>query len=231
MPPATLCERAGDHELERVRRATSGDRRRGVHRLHLQRQQHRSATRMTRGRSSPSPTSHHDASKCLRDVHDRWRLGSNCGRSSRLTDPRSQDGSRHGRTTEPVHRGRRAGAGGEARPLRAVPGQRREVVSRLLAVPQVDVGLRSTVSSERSLRCRTRSGSGTASGFGFRYYDVDGNEIASGANTANRAKIARVDLIARARTARTFAPPAFRTARTQQYRDSLAVSVMIRNRQ
>jgi len=75
------------------------------------------------------------------------------------------------------------------------------------------------------------SGSGTASGFAFRYYDVDGNEIASGANTANREKIARVDLIARARTASNVRTAGVQNGATAQYRDSLAVSVMIRNRQ
>jgi hypothetical protein len=44
------------------------------------------------------------------------------------------------------------------------------------------------------------STSSSGTGIGFRYYDVDGNEIASGANATNRAKIARVDFIARART-------------------------------
>ena len=75
------------------------------------------------------------------------------------------------------------------------------------------------------------SGSGTASGFVFRYYDVDGNEIASGANMANREKIARVDLIARARTASNVRTAGVQNGATAQYRDSLAVSVMIRNRQ
>ena len=72
------------------------------------------------------------------------------------------------------------------------------------------------------------SGSGT--GVGFRYYDVDGNEIASGANAANRAKIARVDLIARARTSSNVKAAGFQNGVNQQYKDSLAVSVMLRNR-
>jgi prepilin-type N-terminal cleavage/methylation domain-containing protein len=72
------------------------------------------------------------------------------------------------------------------------------------------------------------SGSGT--GVGFRYYDVDGNEIASGANAANRAKIARVDLIARARTSAIVKAAGIQGGVKQQYKDSLAVSVMLRNR-
>jgi prepilin-type N-terminal cleavage/methylation domain-containing protein len=71
---------------------------------------------------------------------------------------------------------------------------------------------------------------GTASGFAFRYYDVDGNEIASGANTANREKIARVDLVARARTSSNVRAEGIQGGVKQQYRDSLAVSVMLRNR-
>ena len=72
------------------------------------------------------------------------------------------------------------------------------------------------------------SGSGT--GVGFRYYDVDGNEIASGADSANRSKIARVDLIARARTSSNVRAAGFQNGANQQYKDSLAVSVMLRNR-
>lgn len=72
------------------------------------------------------------------------------------------------------------------------------------------------------------SGSGT--GVGFRYYDVDGNEIASGADATNRAKIARVDLIARARTSSNVRAAGFQNGADQQYKDSLAVSVMLRNR-
>jgi len=72
---------------------------------------------------------------------------------------------------------------------------------------------------------------GSASGLGFRYYDVDGNEIASGADSATRAKIARVDLIARARTSSNVRAAGIQNGADQQYRDSLAVSVMLRNRQ
>jgi len=74
------------------------------------------------------------------------------------------------------------------------------------------------------------SSSSSGTGVGFRYYDVDGNEIASGANAANRAKIARVDLIARARTSSNVKAAGFQGGANQQYRDSLAVSVMLRNR-
>ena len=72
------------------------------------------------------------------------------------------------------------------------------------------------------------SGSGT--GIGFRYYDVDGNEIASGADATNRARIARIDLIARARTSANVRTAGIQNGADQQYRDSLAVSVMLRNR-
>ena len=72
--------------------------------------------------------------------------------------------------------------------------------------------------------------SGAGTGVGFRYYDVDGNEIASGADAANRAKIARVDLIARARTSSNVKAAGFQNGANQQYKDSLAVSVMLRNR-
>jgi len=74
------------------------------------------------------------------------------------------------------------------------------------------------------------SGAG-ATGFGFRYYDVDGVEIASGAGPTERARIARVDLVARARTASKVRAAGIQGGATQQYKDSLAVSVMIRNRQ
>ena len=74
------------------------------------------------------------------------------------------------------------------------------------------------------------SSSSSGTGVGFRYYDVDGNEIASGATAANRAKIARVDLIARARTSSNVKAAGFQNGANQQYRDSLAVSVMLRNR-
>jgi len=69
-----------------------------------------------------------------------------------------------------------------------------------------------------------------STGVGFRYYDVDGNEIASGANATNRALIARVDLIARARTSGIIKAGGIQGGVNQQYRDSLAVSVMLRNR-
>ena len=72
--------------------------------------------------------------------------------------------------------------------------------------------------------------SNSASGIGFRYYDVDGVEIASGANAPNRARIARVDLIARARTRGVVKASGIQNGVQQQYRDSLAVSVMLRNR-
>jgi hypothetical protein len=71
---------------------------------------------------------------------------------------------------------------------------------------------------------------GTASGLGFKYYDVDGVEIASGADATNRARIARVDLIARARTAANVRAAGIQGGANQQYQDSLAVSVMLRNR-
>ena len=74
------------------------------------------------------------------------------------------------------------------------------------------------------------SGSGTATGVGFRYYDVDGNEIASGADATNRARIARIDLIARARTLSNVRAAGIQNGVDQQYKDSLAVSVMLRNR-
>ena len=74
------------------------------------------------------------------------------------------------------------------------------------------------------------SASSSGTGVGFRYYDVDGNEIASGSNAANRAKIARVDLIARARTSSNVKAAGFQNGANQQYKDSLAVSVMLRNR-
>jgi hypothetical protein len=72
---------------------------------------------------------------------------------------------------------------------------------------------------------------GTGTGLSFRYYDVDGNEIASGANATDRARIARVDLIARARTATNVRAAGIQAGLDQQYKDSLAVSVMLRNRQ
>ena len=74
------------------------------------------------------------------------------------------------------------------------------------------------------------TGSGTATGFGFRYYDVEGVEIAAGADEDDRKRIARVDLIARARTSQIHAA-GIQNGVSQQYKDSLAVSVMLRNRQ
>jgi len=71
---------------------------------------------------------------------------------------------------------------------------------------------------------------GSASGLGFRYYDVDGNEIAASPDSAGRSKIARVDLIARARTSGNVRAAGIQNGANQQYRDSLAVSVMLRNR-
>jgi type II secretory pathway pseudopilin PulG len=71
---------------------------------------------------------------------------------------------------------------------------------------------------------------GSASGVVFKYYDVDGNEIASGANAANRRLIARVDLIVRARTSANVRAAGIQGGANQQYKDSLAVSVMLRNR-
>jgi hypothetical protein len=68
-------------------------------------------------------------------------------------------------------------------------------------------------------------------GIGFKFYDVDGNEIASGAATTERAKIARIDLIARAKTSSNVRAAGIQGGVSQQYRDSLAASVMIRNRQ
>ena len=75
------------------------------------------------------------------------------------------------------------------------------------------------------------TGSGAAPGFKFMYYDVDGIEIASGAGQADRRRIARVDIIARARTAGNVRAAGIQAGASQQYRDSLAVSVMLRNRQ
>lgn len=75
------------------------------------------------------------------------------------------------------------------------------------------------------------TGSGTATGLGFRYYDVDGVEIAAGADSAGRSRIARIDLIARARTAAPVRAAGIQNGLNQQYRDSLAASVMLRNRQ
>jgi hypothetical protein len=74
------------------------------------------------------------------------------------------------------------------------------------------------------------TGTGATPGFAFRYYDVDGVEIASGAAAADRARIARVDIIARARTGSNVRTAGIQNGADQQYRDSLAVSVMLRNR-
>ena len=68
-------------------------------------------------------------------------------------------------------------------------------------------------------------------GIGFKFYDVDGTEIAGGASTADRARIARIDLIARAKTSSNVRAAGIQGGVSQQYRDSLAASVMIRNRQ
>jgi prepilin-type N-terminal cleavage/methylation domain-containing protein len=75
------------------------------------------------------------------------------------------------------------------------------------------------------------TGSGTATGFGFRYFTVDDVEVASGADSTARSRIARVDLIARARTSSNVRTAGVQGGASQQYKDSLAVSVMIRNRQ
>ena len=75
------------------------------------------------------------------------------------------------------------------------------------------------------------TGTGSTPGFAFRYYDVDGVEIASGAGEADRARIARVDIIARARTGSNVRTAGIQNGVDRQYRDSLAVSVMLRNRQ
>ncbi len=75
------------------------------------------------------------------------------------------------------------------------------------------------------------SGSGSASGFKFRFFDVDGTEIASGASKSDMARIARVDIIARARTSANVRADGIQAGTKQQYRDSLNVSVMLRNRQ
>lgn len=69
-----------------------------------------------------------------------------------------------------------------------------------------------------------------ASGISLRYYTVDGVEVASGADSAGRASIARVDLIVRGRTASQVGMEGIQNGVRQRYRDSLAVSVMLRNR-
>jgi prepilin-type N-terminal cleavage/methylation domain-containing protein len=68
-------------------------------------------------------------------------------------------------------------------------------------------------------------------GIGFKYYDVDGTEIAPGAVTADRARIARIDLVARAKTSSNVRAAGIQNGVSQQYKDSLAASIMIRNRQ
>ena len=73
--------------------------------------------------------------------------------------------------------------------------------------------------------------SGSGSGVLFRYYDVDGTEISSGAGAVDRARIARIDLIARARTSSAVRAAGIQNGVSQQYKDSLAVTVMLRNRQ
>jgi prepilin-type N-terminal cleavage/methylation domain-containing protein len=75
------------------------------------------------------------------------------------------------------------------------------------------------------------SSSGTPSGFGFRYFTVDDAEVAAGADSAARSTIARVDLIARARTSSKVRTAGVQGGASQQYKDSLAVAVMLRNRQ
>lgn len=72
--------------------------------------------------------------------------------------------------------------------------------------------------------------SGVASGLGFKYYDVDGVEIAAGADSASRTRIARVDLVVRARTSGNVRTEGIQNGAVQPYKDSLAVSVMLRNR-
>jgi prepilin-type N-terminal cleavage/methylation domain-containing protein len=71
---------------------------------------------------------------------------------------------------------------------------------------------------------------GTTPGLSFKYFDVDGAAIASGADSASRSRIARVDLIVRARTAANVKAVGIQGGANQQYQDSLAVSVMLRNR-
>jgi prepilin-type N-terminal cleavage/methylation domain-containing protein len=73
--------------------------------------------------------------------------------------------------------------------------------------------------------------SGTPSGFGFRYFTVDDAEVSAGADSATRSTIARVDLIARARTSSKVRTAGVQGGASQQYKDSLAVAVMLRNRQ
>jgi len=69
-----------------------------------------------------------------------------------------------------------------------------------------------------------------ALGLSFRYYRVDGTEVAAGADDAARASIARIDLVVRGRTAGQVDIDGVQNGVRQEYRDSLAVSVMLRNR-
>ena len=69
-----------------------------------------------------------------------------------------------------------------------------------------------------------------ASGITFKYYDVNGAEIASGSGAAELARIARVDLVVRGRTEHDVRTEGIQGGVRQQYRDSLAISVMLRNR-
>ena len=74
------------------------------------------------------------------------------------------------------------------------------------------------------------AGSGST-GLGFKFYDVDGSEISAGADSTNRTKIARIDLVVRAKTSSNVRAAGIQNGVSQQYKDSLAASVMIRNRQ
>ena len=74
------------------------------------------------------------------------------------------------------------------------------------------------------------SASGMASGLTFRYYDVSGVEIPSGSAATDLARIARVDLVVRGRTVGQVGMEGVQNGVRQEYRDSLAVSVMLRNR-
>ena len=78
------------------------------------------------------------------------------------------------------------------------------------------------------------AGSGST-GIAFKFYDVDGTEITSGttlaSNKARMEAIARVELVARAKTASNVRAAGIQNGVSQQYQDSLAASVMIRNRQ
>ena len=172
---------------------------------------------------------HHDASKCLATFTTAGDLGQ-MRPILEVTDPLSK--------TDPVTGGPLSQYIGVGAPVRVVKRVRYALYQAsdgkwYLGFSQFlkstsDYGALSPVSGPYDPYA---SGSGTASGFAFRYYDVDGNEIASGANMANREKIARVDLIARARTASNVRTAGVQNGATAQYRDSLAVSVMIRNRQ